>query len=903
MLSAEEKQHYSKIKKLLFERDFEKIELGIDLIVSLNNSNLFDEFLKDVNPWTEENQNQPLKPGGYNYLRGYNCPFCHNWGGSGPDQHYFNTAILGLVNFSPKGSKGEKLRNSVENLSLNGEIKSITGNQKSTIFVKYLSNFKNLKTLTLNRYKEIKGFQKLFDLHIENLEISDGTMIPEVDKIWKFENLKILYISPDWNIKPEDFPVNFELFSNLFNLECLNFKGLGKDTTDFSLKGIENLKKLRFFKIYSSGLSNIDELKSINSLQLVNIDYERKLVNIEGLQNSKDLISLKIYQGEELQDIKPLKNLSKLRTIELYGCNKLTSLEGLENCNELINLNIRESSVENLDYLKNAKDLLILNAASCTKLQNIKGICNSLNLRELLLSGTSTLETLEGIENCNKLKVTTISGSSIKNLDPLLNSKIMNNCNQGSNDLEWIKKLDKNIQSKIDIDNIQNINSTLFSFIDKPLPENIKLDLDVYYGFSSISNYYKDYSYASPKLNYFSANNCPNLQNLEGLKNSGIQILKISNCPKIINVDYLSEFSNLQCVDFENCSSLVSVEGLINLPIDRLLLGKCYKVKPKPRFLKMDSVEKVTEYFSKFKKKKKTVSVSRANKEIIDKLKKLIISDNYEEINLGLDLASTISEIEIFDYFLDGIKFNGEKILPNPMFLAGTKKLEEFREFALRGMVSISPDGCKPADIIKSQITQTSISGSEYTSLFLVSGLTKLESLSVEDTSITIISDLSRLKNLKKLILKANLKLESLEGIKTLKSIEEIHILPQNSWSSSSPVIDLNGISELKNLKVLKIYNCFNLISLDGLENLNSIQVFDLRKCQKLNNINSLSELKSLNNISLRECESVLSIKSLEQLPNLKLLDIRFHNISDSEELSKLSKPIIESLRSGTLTF
>ena len=118
-------------------------------------------------------------------------------------------------------------------------------------------------------------------------------MIPEVDKIWKFENLKILYVSSDWNIKTEDFPVNFELFSDLSNLECLRFEGLSKDTIDFSLKGIENLKKLRFFNISSSGLSNIDEIKSINSLQLVKIQYERKLINIEGLQNSKDLISLK----------------------------------------------------------------------------------------------------------------------------------------------------------------------------------------------------------------------------------------------------------------------------------------------------------------------------------------------------------------------------------------------------------------------------------------------------------------------------------------------------------------------------------------------------------------------------------------------------------------------------------
>ena len=36
----------------------------------------------------------------------------------------------------------------------------------------------------------------------------------------------------------------------------------------------------------------------------------------------------------------------------------------------------------------------------------------------------------------------------------------------------------------------------------------------------------------------------------------------------------MSQFSNLQCVDFDNCSSLTSVEGLSDLPIDRLFLGK-----------------------------------------------------------------------------------------------------------------------------------------------------------------------------------------------------------------------------------------------------------------------------------------------------------------------------------------
>ena len=66
--------------------------------------------------------------------------------------------------------------------------------------------------------------------------------------------------------------------------------------------------------------------------------------------------------------------------------------------------------------------------------------------------------------------------------------------------------------------------------------------------------------------------------------------------------------------------------------------------------------------------------------------------------------------------------------------------------------------------------------------------------------------------------------------------------------------------------------------------------------------LNLSLKIESLTNIGLRECESASSIKCLEQLPNLNLLDIRFHNITDSKELLN-STPIIESLRTGTLTF
>ena len=46
-LSSEDKKTISKIKKLLTERDFDKINLGLELLISLNNLELFETLLFD----------------------------------------------------------------------------------------------------------------------------------------------------------------------------------------------------------------------------------------------------------------------------------------------------------------------------------------------------------------------------------------------------------------------------------------------------------------------------------------------------------------------------------------------------------------------------------------------------------------------------------------------------------------------------------------------------------------------------------------------------------------------------------------------------------------------------------------------------------------------------------------
>ena len=142
--------------------------------------------------------------------------------------------------------------------------------------------------------------------------------------------------------------------------------------------------------------------------------------------------------------------------------------------------------------------------------------------------------------------------------------------------------------------------------------------------------------------------------------------------------------------------------------------------------------------------------MSSEDKITSEKLEKLLLSDDYSDIELGLELANSISNKDIFNYLLEGVKFLNNKIVTNSKFL-GNDKTKEFRDFALEGLISIAPDSCKIAKEIKGKFKTKILSGSNITSLLSVSGFSNLEKLTVKNTNISTISDLSRLKNLKTL--------------------------------------------------------------------------------------------------------------------------------------------------------
>jgi len=859
MLNKEEKQNVAKIKKLIRTRDFEKIEMGIELVRSINNPKIYDELLGNVEYTFDQ----------------WSGSFKHDWKGAGPDEYYFQTAILGLLNFSPKGSKGFEIRDSVKILRIRGEVVSGHSYTPSKVYAKYLSNFSNLKFLKLDRFEEIIGFEEIYALPIEGLEIAWCDLLPNHDEKWGFKKLKILLL----DLPKKEKVDHLDFLSNLLTIETLKVQAtFSAKSPDFSNEGLKFLQKLKYLETSGLGYNNVDALGNLKNLNYVKLS-EDNLSDISGLTSSENLEFIDLCYSKNLDNISSLSKLKNIKLIDVSST-QISSLKGLENSVDIHGVKAVDTPIKNLDALVNAKNIYCVNAERCKHLENIEGIKNSVKLKEIILDYCSSLTSLNGIENCKDLRLIKLFGTGISNLDSLINcKKIFNN-----NNTKWDEETSEwagNTGSQ------DNPFSGITTQVDKVGYGNL---YQAKYIGEKCREYYPDRGWSEPTLNEFQIEECPNLESIEGIKNLGVQLLVINGCPSIKNIDYLSEFSLLQCCDFTDCANLESVASLsaLNL-VDVLILKKCYKVKPKPRFLLMDSFEKVNEYLSKFKKNESEIKLDSSDKATSEKLEKLLLSDDYSNIELGLELANSISDKDIFDFLLEDVKFISNKIVPNSKFL-GNDKTKTFRDYALEGLISIAPDSCKIAKEIKGSFKEKTLSGSNITSLLSVSGFSNLEKLTIKDTDISNVSDLSRLKNLKTLLFDFNPELKNLSGIVGLINLEYLGI------RNCKNLIDLSHVSDFNKLSGIQINDC-GITSTNGLKNLPLLKNVNLNDNPSLESIDEIGQIGSLEIVTISGCPNIKSLSSLTKLSNLSFLKAEKHNLQTVEGISSLIKPLMEGLR------
>jgi len=331
-LSSEDKKTISKIKKLLSERDFDKIDLGIELLISLNNYELFESLLHDCKIIYSENDNGENK-----LVR--NKLFT----GSGPAQPYLDYALINVIANAPENVKKDETLMLNNITSFNPSMLSLKFDYSSSPKFLPLEKFHSLSHLNINlsdfKLEEINLYEDFKNKNITSLKVFD--VEGSLKWLENFKQLKVL----DFSFSTSSYGLKIEHQDSFHFLENLEYLELFSTIFE-DLSFLNNCKKLKELNlqlgtVYGSDeaiLKNLDFLNNFKNLEKLTISRLENETCIDGIVKCENLkhLSLTLTKGQGF-NIKTLRGCKSLQTLNIQGLNSV-DLEG--DLSELGNLKV-----------------------------------------------------------------------------------------------------------------------------------------------------------------------------------------------------------------------------------------------------------------------------------------------------------------------------------------------------------------------------------------------------------------------------------------------------------------------------------------------------------------------------------------------------------------------------------
>ncbi len=253
-------------------------------------------------------------------------------------------------------------------------------------------------------------------------ELGFNSVIDNLDGIDRFENLETLYIEYT-DINNIDSLIYADQLKNLYIAS-------GENLTDFTVVGkLTNLEKL-YLEAY--GLKVFDFIGNLKELETLTVTYAQ-MQTLSGLENCTALKFLTINSCWQLKDASAVSELENLQELNLevpYGCGEpeLDGLTGLtklsldgqiEDCSFLQNMsNLTELSLSGFGLptgmdLSNLKSLKSFSYVYVTGYNwKVDTLMDFQMVERLNLQGTATYDDISGIFNMTNLKELNISGMS-----------------------------------------------------------------------------------------------------------------------------------------------------------------------------------------------------------------------------------------------------------------------------------------------------------------------------------------------------------------------------------------------------------------------------------------------------------------------------------------------------------
>ncbi len=166
-----------------------------------------------------------------------------------------------------------------------------------------------------------------------------------------------------------------------------------KDSRDFSLfspsvtslpPNLENLKNVRRVFINNTTISDISSLKDLNFLTTFHFTNNILVKNFSSLAYLQGLISLDLHETS-ISDLNCIKNLIKLQELNISNT-LIDSLDCLNGLVDLLNLNIIKTKVKSLVPIQNLVKIEKLFISECD-IKDISPLGNLLNLKTVYMVG------------------------------------------------------------------------------------------------------------------------------------------------------------------------------------------------------------------------------------------------------------------------------------------------------------------------------------------------------------------------------------------------------------------------------------------------------------------------------------------------------------------------------------
>lgn len=327
---------------------------------------------------------------------------------------------------------------------------------------------------------------------------------------------------------------------------------ISKKINEISIAGqtVEKDRKglaLKDVDLSEEDIYNLEKMEQLNIICFENCTFSEALISVINNRNLNELTLKNCGITNEFLEKIAFSEMDNLTVLNLEDNPKLSDLSCITTVTDrLYTIRINNTSVKNLDFMKEAEKCYYLEAAN-NGIEDISILENCTNLKELNLDGNN-LTSLEGLRNCKKLYKLSVNGNQLTELRGL----------ESCIEMEWLYAGDNELTSLTGMENMTRLNVVY-------LNNNHLSDLSILS--KSAETLSKLYVNNNQLKDMTALENCVNLEYLTADKNQITTLSCLTNCIAIKQLT--AENNQLTSLEgLQNCSNLsyldVSDNQLVN---------------------------------------------------------------------------------------------------------------------------------------------------------------------------------------------------------------------------------------------------------------------------------------------------------------------------------------------------